>query len=318
MDLMRRSVLRVAVVALLVAVAIGATAFWVLTIPARVDASELAPHRPDLENGRTMFLAGGCASCHAPDQEERTRLAGGVALKSPFGTFYSPNISPDSANGIGNWTEAEFVTAMSKGTSPEGRHYYPAFPYTSYQRMQEADLRDLFAYLKTLPAVPGRARDHDLPLPLRMRRGLGLWKLLFLDGRRFAPDPARSQQWNRGAYLVNGPGHCAECHSPRNLLGGIIGAERFAGGPDPESDDGRIPNITQAGIGDYSEGDIAQVLESGDLPDGDSVGGRMRAVVRNTSELSSQDRASMAVYIKSLPPVQGTKHPRESRAGAAQ
>ena len=315
---MRRSVLRVAVVALLVAVAIGATAFWVLTIPARVDASELAPHRPDLENGRTMFLAGGCASCHAPDQEERTRLAGGVALKSPFGTFYSPNISPDSANGIGNWTEAEFVTAMSKGTSPEGRHYYPAFPYTSYQRMQEADVRDLFAYLKTLPAVPGRARDHDLPLPLRMRRGLGLWKLLFLDGRRFAPDPARSQQWNRGAYLVNGPGHCAECHSPRNLLGGIIGAERFAGGPDPESDDGRIPNITQAGIGDYSEGDIAQVLESGDLPDGDSVGGRMRAVVRNTSELSSQDRAAMAAYIKSLPPVQGTKHPRESRAGAAQ
>ena len=315
---MRRSVLRVAVVVLLVAVAIGATAFWVLTIPARVDASELAPHRPDLENGRTMFLAGGCASCHAPDQEERTRLAGGVALKSPFGTFYSPNISPDSANGIGNWTEAEFVTAMSKGTSPEGRHYYPAFPYTSYQRMQEADVRDLFAYLKTLPAVPGRARDHDLPLPLRMRRGLGLWKLLFLDGRRFAPDPARSLQWNRGAYLVNGPGHCAECHSSRNLLGGIIGAERFAGGPDPESDDGRIPNITQAGIGDYSEGDIAQVLESGDLPDGDSVGGRMRAVVRNTSELSSQDRAAMAAYIKSLPPVQGTKHPRESRAGAAQ
>src|SRR6516165_9971801 len=193
MDLMRRSVLRVAVVALLVAVAIGATAFWVLTIPARVDASELAPHRPDLENGRTMFLAGGCASCHAPDQEERTRLAGGVALKSPFGTFYSPNISPDSANGIGNWTEAEFVTAMSKGTSPEGRHYYPAFPYTSYQRMQEADVRDLFAYLKTLPAVPGRARDHDL----RFRCGCGAASdcgnccFSMADGSRLTP-PVRS------------------------------------------------------------------------------------------------------------------------------
>jgi mono/diheme cytochrome c family protein len=309
MEFMRRSVLRVAFVVLLVAVAIGATAFWVLTIPARVDASELAAHRPDLENGRTMFLAGGCASCHAPDQEERTRLGGGVALKSPFGTFYSPNISPDPADGIGKWSEAEFVATMWKGTSPDGSHYYPAFPYTSYQRMQEADVRDLFAYLKTLPAVPGKARDHDLPLPFRMRRGLGLWKLLFLDGRRFAPDPARSQQWNRGAYLVNGPGHCAECHSPRNVLGGIIAAERFAGGPDPEGSDGRIPNITQAGIGDYSERDIAQVLETGDLPDGDSVGGRMRAVVRNTSELSPQDRGAIAVYIKSLPPVQGTKHP---------
>jgi mono/diheme cytochrome c family protein len=306
---MRRSVLRIALVVLLVAVAIGATAFWVLTIPARVDASELAPHKPDLENGRTMFLAGGCASCHAPDQEQRTRLAGGVALKSPFGTFYSPNISPDPADGIGKWSETEFVTAMWKGTSPDGSHYYPAFPYTSYRRMQEADVRDLFAYLKTLPAVAGKARDHDLPLPFRMRRGLGLWKLLFLDGRRFAPDPARSQQWNRGAYLVNGPGHCAECHSPRNLLGGIIAAERFAGGPDPEGSDGRIPNITQAGIGDYGERDIAQVLETGDLPDGDSVGGRMRAVVRNTSELSPQDRAAMAAYIKSLPPVQGTKRP---------
>jgi mono/diheme cytochrome c family protein len=309
MDLMRRSVLRVALVVLLVAVLIGATAFWGLTIPAKVDANELAPHRPDLENGRTMFLAGGCASCHAPDQEERTRLAGGVALKSRFGTFYSPNISPDPADGIGNWTEVEFVTAMWKGQSPDGSHYYPAFPYTSYQRMQEADVRDLFAYLRTLPAVPGKARDHDLPLPFRMRRGLGLWKLLFLDGRRFEPDPARSQQWNRGAYLVNAPGHCAECHSPRNVLGGIIAAERFAGGPDPEGSDGRVPNITQAGIGDYRERDIAQVLETGDLPDGDSVGGRMRAVVRNTSELSPQDRTAMAAYIKSLPPVQGTKHP---------
>src|SRR5262249_8299990 len=181
--------------------------------------------------------------------------------------------------------------------------------YTSYQRMQEADVRDLFAYLKTLSAVPGKARDHDLPLPFRMRRGLGLWKLLFIDGRRFEPDLARAPQWNRGAYLVNGPGHCAQCHSPRNVLGGIIAAARFAGGPDPEGSDGRIPNITQAGIGDYSERDIAQVLETGDLPDGDSVGSRMRAVVRNTSELSPQDRAAIAAYIKSLAPVASTKRP---------
>jgi len=305
---MRRLVL-ILVTFLLVGTVIGAAVFWFLTIPLRVDASALSSHTPDLDNGRTMFLAGGCASCHAANQEERTNLGGGVALKSPFGTFYSPNISPHPADGIGKWTEADFVTAMWKGTSPDGGHYYPAFPYTSYQRMREADVRDLFAYLKTLPAVPGKVRDHDLPLPLRLRRGLGLWKFLFLDGRKFEPDPSKSPQWNRGAYLVNAPGHCAECHSPRNLLGGIIADRRFAGGPDPEGSDGQIPNITQAGIGDYSEQDIAQVLETGDLPDGDSVGGRMRAVVRNTSELAPQDRAAMAAYVKSLPPVQGTKHP---------
>ena len=234
------------------------------------------------------------------------KLAGGVALKTPFGTFYSPNISPDPKDGIGAWSEADFLTAMWKGTSPEGRHYYPAFPYTSYQRMKEADVRDLFGYLKTLPAVAGRAPDHDLPIPFKLRRMVGGWKFLFLDGKRFEPDPARSQQWNRGAYLVNGPGHCAECHSPRNLLGAIVASERFAGGPDPESD-GRIPNITQAGIGDYSEQDIARVLETGELPDGDSVGGSMRAVVRNTSQLAAEERAAIAHYVKSLAPVEGRK-----------
>ncbi len=286
-----------------------AAALWIVTTPSTVAASSLTPHTANLDNGRTMFLAGGCASCHAPDQEDRTRLAGGVALKSPFGTFYSPNISSDPADGIGKWSEADFITAMWKGTSPAGQHYYPSFPYTSYQRMSEADVRDLFSYLKTLPAVKGKARGHDLPFPFNVRRGLGLWKLLFLDGHRFVGDSAKSQQWNRGAYLVNGPGHCAECHSPRNRLGAIIANERFAGGPDPEGSDGQIPNITPAGIGDYSVQDIAQVLESGDLPNGDSVGGRMRAVVRNTSELSAEDRAAMAAYVKSLPPAEAAKKP---------
>jgi mono/diheme cytochrome c family protein len=305
---MRRWV-RIVLVVLLVAGALGAAIFWFLTIPATVSASALPARTPNLDNGKTMFLAGGCASCHAPDKEDKTRLAGGVALKSPFGTFYAPNISSDTDDGIGRWSEADFVTAMWKGTSPSGQHYYPAFPYTSYQRMQQEDVRDLFAYLKTLPAVKGKVRDHDLPLPFRVRRGIGAWKLLFLDGRAFEGDPTKSRQWNRGAYLVNGPGHCAECHSPRNRLGGIIANRRFAGGPDPEGSDGQIPNITQAGIGDYSEQDIARVLETGDLPNGDSVGGGMTAVVRNTSQLPAEDRAAMAAFVKSLAPVAGSNHP---------
>ena len=298
------------VLAVMAVVVIGAAAFWMLTIPATVPASALEPRTPDLENGRTIFYAGGCAACHAtPDQEDRARLGGGLGLKSPFGAFFAPNISPDRNDGIGAWSEANFVTALWKGTSPDGRHYYPVFPYTSYQRMKLDDVRDLFAYLKTLPTVEGKTRDHDLPIPFRIRRVLGGWKLLFLDGMPFKPDPSKSAQWNRGAYLVNGPGHCAECHSPRNRLGGIIERQRFAGGPDPEGSDGWIPNITQAGIGDYSEQDIGGVLETGDLPNGDSVGGAMRAVVRNTSKLSAEDRAAVAAYVKSLPPVEGPKPP---------
>jgi mono/diheme cytochrome c family protein len=302
--MLRKLVFLAAILALL-----GAAIFWFITMPATVSASALGPHTPDLDNGKTMFYAGGCAACHAtPNQEDKTRLGGGLPLKTIFGTFYPPNISSDRNDGIGGWSEANFVTAMWKGVAPDGRHYYPVFPYTSYQRMKLEDVRDLFAYLKTLPALQGKVRDHDLPVQFRVRRTLGAWKFLFLDGRPFEPDPSKSSQWNRGAYLVNAPSHCAECHSPRNLLGGIVARQRFAGGPDPEGGDGHVPNITQAGIGDYSERDIERVLESGDLPDGDSVGGSMTPVVGNTSKLAPADRAAIAAYVKSLPPVEGPKH----------
>jgi len=302
--------LRKLVMVVVILAAIGAAAFWLITMPATVSADVLGAYTPNLDNGKTMFYAGGCASCHAtPNQEDKTKLGGGLSLKSPFGTFYPPNISPDRNDGIGGWSEADFVTAMWKGTSPDGSHYYPAFPYTSYQRMRLEDVRDLFAYLKTLPAVQGKVRDHDLPFYLKFRPMLGGWKFLFLDGEQFKPDTSKSAPWNRGAYLVNGPGHCAECHSPRNPLGGIVGSQRFAGGPDPEGGDGSVPNITPAGIADYSQRDIERVLETGDLPDGDSIGGPMAAVVGNTSKLSAQDRGAIALYLKSLPPVEGPKHP---------
>lgn len=288
---------------------VGLAAFWFLTAPGSVPASALAaPHTVNLANGKTMFDAGGCVSCHAPDKDDRTRLGGGIALKSPFGTFYTPNISSDAKDGIGAWSEAQFVTAMIKGTSPSGEHYYPSFPYSSYQRIALSDLRDLFAYLKTLPAVAGRARDHDLPFPFNIRRTLGGWKLLFLDGKPLTPDAAQSAEWNRGAYLVNGPGHCAECHSPRNALGGILTNQRFAGGPNPEGE-GFVPNITQKGLASWSVKDIAYLLESGSTPDFDSVGGSMTAVVRNTSRLGEADRNAIATYIKSLAPVDGPPRP---------
>lgn len=286
-------------------------AFWALTIPSTVPASALGNHTPDLENGKTMFFAGGCASCHmTPKQDDKTQLGGGLGLKSPFGTFYVPNISPHKTDGIGNWNEAQFVTAMVKGTSPDGRHYYPAFPYTSYQRMKTEDIRDLFAYLKTMPEAQGKARDHDLPFPFNIRRTLGGWKLLFLDGEPFKPDASKSAEWNRGAYLVNGPGHCAECHSPRNLLGGIVSAHRFAGGPSPEGGAGWVPNITQHGLSAWTVEDLTKLLATGENRDADTVGGDMGKVVSNTGRLSEADQKAMAVYVKSIAAVEGPRQPQ--------
>lgn len=305
--------LRKLVILAAICAVIGFAAFWFLTIPATVPASALGAYTPNPANGRTMFYAGGCTSCHAtPNQDDKTRLGGGFGLKSPFGTFYVPNISPDPNDGIGGWSEAQFVTAMTKGTSPEGSHYYPAFPYTSYQRVRIEDLRDLFAHVKTLPAVQGKVRDHDMTFPFNIRRPLGGWKLLFLDGEPFRPDPSQPAAWNRGAYLVNGPGHCAECHSPRNFMGGIVKAQRFAGGPNPEGE-GWVPNITQQGLKDWSAKDIEYMLETGNTPEGDSVGGQMAAVVRNTSQLPAEDRAAIAAYVKSLPPVEGPKRPPKKK-----
>jgi len=295
--------LRKLILAAVAAAVVGLAAFWFLTIPATVPASALGPHTPDLANGKMMFAAGGCASCHAvPKQEDKTRLGGGLALGSPFGTFYVPNISSDKTDGIGGWSEAQFITAMVKGTSPAGEHLFPAFPYASYQHMSFDDLRDLFAYLKTLPSVSGKVRDHAVPFPFNVRRLVGGWKLLFLDGQPFKPDASQSAQWNRGAYLVNGAGHCAECHSPRNFLGGIISDKRFAGGPAPDGQGG-VPNITQQKLKDWSVADIVDTLTTGMTPDSDFVGGAMVEVVRNTSQLSTPEREAIATYIKSLPPV---------------
>jgi mono/diheme cytochrome c family protein len=246
-----------------------------------------------------------------PNQPDRLKLGGGLAMKAPFGmTFNVPNISPDPNDGIGRWSEADFVTAVLKGTSPSGAHYFPAFPYASYQHAKVEDIRDLFAYLKTLAPVSGKPPGHDVPFPFNIRRTLGGWKFLFLDGKPFVPDASRSAQWNRGAYLVNGLGHCAECHSPRNLLGGIVEAQRFAGGPNPGGE-GWVPNITQKRMSEWSAKDFAYFLESGMTPDGDTAGGEMARVIRNTSQLSPEDRAAIAEYLKSLPAVEGPPRPKK-------
>ena len=304
-----------AIVAVLATLAVGGSAaFYALTIPRLAVNEDLPPRQADLANGETMFNIGGCASCHAtPGQEDTRRLGGGLSLKTPFGTFRVPNISSDPKNGIGAWPERAFVNAMLRGVGRNGEHLYPAFPYTSYQRMRLVDVRDLFAFLESLPAVAAPSMPHDLGFPFNVRRGLGLWKLLYMDGKTFAPDASKSAVLNRGAYLVEGPGHCAECHSSRSLLGGLVKERRFAGGPDAEGK-GWVPNITPHadGIATWSEKDIAYLLEVGMTPDSDSVGSTMADVVSNTAKLSADDRAAMATYIKLLPPRSGRAPPRKN------
>ncbi|MGQ4272535.1 c-type cytochrome [Terrihabitans sp. B22-R8] len=278
----------------------GGTAFWALTTPARIDVSAVLDGPGDVANGARIFYAGGCGSCHAiPGGQDPLALGGGLRLKSPFGTFTAPNISPDPEHGIGGWTQEQFVTALVAGTSPQGQHYYPAFPYVSYRNITPADARDLFAYMQTLPAASDTSPGHDFPLNLALvRRGVGLWKRLYLGDEKVPADPARGEAWNRGAYLVEALGHCGECHTPRTVAGGLIEDRRFGGGIGG-------PNITsgRGGIGDWTEDDIAFLLEDGSTPEGDVVGGEMARVVRNTARLSEEDRRAIAVYVKSLPPV---------------
>ena len=279
---------------------------WV-TAPERQPPSHWANlGEPDLANGETLFWAGGCASCHAAPNasgDALKTLSGGQALPTPFGTFHVPNISPDPQHGLGSWTVAEFGDAMTRGVGKNGEHLYPSFPYTSYARMTAQDINDLFGYLKTLPASTNDAPPHDLPFPLDMRLALGGWKLLYFD--KGAP---RVQLANaradvaRGQYLVEGPGHCGECHTPRTALGGLVNDKWLAGGPNPEGE-GTIPDITPGSqaIGSWTVADIASYLETGFTPDFDSVGGSMVKVQQNMAKLSAEDRNAIAAYLKAIP-----------------
>jgi mono/diheme cytochrome c family protein len=287
----------------------AAGALWFISAPDIVDADAVPAHEPDAEHGRYVFFAAGCAGCHAtPDQDDPFLLGGGHELDTPFGIFRVPNISPDPEFGIGGWSTLEFVNAMVRGVAPDGRHYYPSLPYTSYQRMDLTEVLDLKAFLDSVEPVQGSAGDHDLGFPYNLRRGVGLWKRLYLDGEPFSPDPGLDEVEARGAYLVTAMAHCGECHTPRDAGGGLDHSRWLAGGPAPEGD-GRIPNITphEDGIASWSANDIAYSLATGFTPDFDSFGGSMARVVRSTRELTDEDRQAIAAYLQTVPPLPDTR-----------
>nr|WP_300032302.1 cytochrome c [uncultured Roseobacter sp.] len=274
----------------------GAAVFWWLTRPDPLPDDQTLPSA-DAEAGALVFAAAGCASCHvAPgaDDAEPAVLSGGRAFATDFGTFYAPNISPDPASGIGRWTAAQFTRAVQSGVSPDGQHYYPAFPYTAYAFMTRDDIGDLWAYMQTLPAsqVPGKA--HDVGLPFSIRRGLGLWKLMNQSGD-FHLQGDLSAEEERGRYLAEALGHCTECHTARDSLGGLDRDRWLAGAPSPTGK-GRIPNITPGVLG-WSEADLVAYFTSGLTPDYDSAGGDMVTVIENLAKLPETDRAALAAYL---------------------
>ena len=298
---MYRKLGTIAVVCALVA----AVALWFASGSRPLSADEIPAHVADAAAGQRMFYAAGCASCHAaPDAkgDEMLRLTGGLALASPFGTFRALNISPDPTSGIGGWSALDFVNAVRNGIAPDGSHYYPAFPYASYARMRIEDILDLKAYMDTLPPVSSARVGHDLPFPFNIRRGVGLWKRLFVSAEPVVDGGGLSDQAIRGRYLVEGPGHCGECHTPRNMVGGLQFAAWLSGAANPEGD-GTVPNITPhaEGIGAWSEEEIASYLEFGLSPDFEVVGGAMRAVQANMARLTPEDRKAIAAYLKAIP-----------------
>ncbi len=293
-------------VALGVAALIAGAAFFGLTRPDPLPPATqeaLAALEGDAEAGEAVFWAAGCASCHAAPGargDDRLVLAGGRRFETEFGVFVAPNISTDPDHGIGGWTLAEFANAMMAGVSPDGQHYYPAFPYSSYRMAELQDIADLEAFMGGLPASDRASEPHELGFPYGLRRGVGLWKRLALeDGWAVTGDLTEEEA--RGRYLAEALAHCAECHTPRDRFGRLDRDRWLAGAPNP-SGSGRIPGITPATL-DWSEGEIAGYLASGFTPSFDSAGGTMAAVVASLGELPREDLDAIAAYLARVPPV---------------
>ncbi len=285
---------------LIILALLGGAAFWFLTAPQRADPDLFAGVSGDAERGETIFWAGGCASCHAAPGakgDDRLVLAGGYRIVSPFGTFVTPNISP-SGEGMAGWSVEDLGNALLHGTSPDGRHYYPSFPYGTYQHIEPQDIADLKAFLDTLPPSDTADAPHEVGFPFTIRRGVGLWKRVNMTSD-WVLQEATTPELERGRYLVEALGHCAECHTPRDMTGGLDRSQWMAGAPNP-SGKGRIPAITPDKL-DWSATDIAYYLETGLTPDYDSAGGQMVSVIANMGHLTKEDRTAIAAYLKALP-----------------
>jgi mono/diheme cytochrome c family protein len=255
----------------------------------------------DAKRGAYLAKVGGCAGCHTDAKKDAVPYAGGRELKTPFGTFYGPNITPHAEAGIGRWGEADFLRALRSGVRPDGAHYFPAFPYPSFTQIADADARDLWAYMRSLPPDGRASRPHDLNFPFSLRFLVGFWKWLYFSPGPFVADAVRTPALNRGAYLVGALGHCGECHTPRTVLGGPKRDRLLAGaakGPAGKS----VANLTPAKLKKWDDNELREFLLGGITPDGDVTAETMGEVVRNTtSQLTPEDLAALIAYLRSLP-----------------
>jgi mono/diheme cytochrome c family protein len=253
----------------------------------------------DARSGEYLAKAAGCVGCHTETKAGAVPFAGGRALETPFGTFFGPNITPDRQTGIGNWGEGDFKRALRFGERPDGAHYFPSFPYPSFTGMSDKDIQDLWAYFRALPPTNQANRDHVLKFPYNLRFLVGGWKMMF-----FKPGPVQTaapaaDPVTRGAYLVNVLGHCGECHTPRNFLGGPDNKALLAGAVMPN---GKVPNLTPTRLKRWSDADLTDYLKTGTAPNGDVVVDPMSEVITNTtSQLTPQDLAAMVAYLRTVP-----------------
>ncbi len=255
-----------------------------------------------VRRGAYLTAAGGCFVCHTDLKKKGPPFAGGAALKTPFGVFHAPNITPDARYGIGAWSDRDFIRAMREGVSPEGEHYFPAFPYAAYAGISDRDLLAILAYLRTQKPVARAGRPHAVRFPFSWRFLVTFWKLLYFKPSAFQPDPSKLTAWNRGAYLVTSLSHCGECHTPRTPLGGLDRARLFTG-VDKGAYGDSVPNITpgmKSGIGRWSDDEIATYLQTGMDRDGDFAGSLMADVIEySTGRLSDADIAAIIHYLRS-------------------
>jgi mono/diheme cytochrome c family protein len=280
----------------------GAGAVW-------AEPSAPGPLPPGVERGRQVFEATGGCTCHTNypgEGEAAPELAGGRSMETPFGIFYSTNITPDPATGLGNWSDEDFIRAMREGLSPDGQHYFPVFPYPAFAGLRDQDLIDLKAYLDARPAIERANKAPGAPFPFSWRATLLGWKWMNFDPQPIVDDEAQTAEWNRGRYLVSAAAHCGECHTPRTLTGGLDESLSLAGSRDgPEGE--LAPNITpdrETGIGRWSRNDLVWYLETGLKPDGDDTQGLMAEVIEHGySRMPTADLRAIAIYLKSLDPI---------------
>jgi mono/diheme cytochrome c family protein len=260
----------------------------------------------DAKRGEYLAKAAGCIGCHTEDKKDAVAFAGGRALKTPFGTFYGPNITPHPQAGIGRWTEADFIRAIREGDRPDGKNYFPAFPYPSFTKISDADLGDLWAYLRTLPPSARANQEHEMRFPFGWRFLVTFWKWFFFTPGPFTNLQGLSDIANRGAYLVQALGHCSECHTPRNFFGGPKKSRFLAGGKGPDGKD--VANLTPARLKTWSDKDLQDLLTTGIDPEGDVVAETMGEVVRSTtSQLTPADLNALIAYLRTLPPIPSEK-----------